>query len=587
MALSQTQRDTTGGLYAKQPYPSVLWPAEVQGGASTALLSRSLSGGAVSVIAPKALDLDWLTGRGPHCDFVHRGGQLDLFRLLQRFAFSGEELAASGGELQKLSVSDIAWLSPNATSELGNLNRLAHSALKSSLVGGLLPSHTSNIRTALNPQSVRAGFDLSSLSIFGGARACEPYALSRPTLAELTMVISPGLALAPFRLNASKQATQSVLTQGYSRFSVSSLTSQATRLAEPYGSLDLGGYLGFRGLPPLLSAAGLCGTGGGIYPTARLLGLRGFNLNQTAGLGTTMGVLASVNGRGAATGVALHVRSQPLLPQVHVAPALAFGVGGSTLGLASMLTRTLPFSLGAEPINVYEGVRAGCFALQSFCPSLVLPQLVWPVVTPEASHSTTKDMLPTTSAIGALLLPLYQIIVGKFVRLDLEYSLFGEVRGQPEILGVLHLYRPASAEVLGEVSLARADASLAAMARYLWSGYVAAHLYGLGVCNAVVKEHVYAPTYLYLSFKFIPAQRLHELCTLYTDACFLASLGFTLTLNGLFQCKPGLSLDTTKPDVSLFFSHMQTSVDSMEIVLRTLHVSGVPLTWLTHATAGE
>lgn len=153
------------------------------------------------------------------------------------------------------------------------------------------------------------------------------------------------------------------------------------------------------------------------------MGLRGFNLNQTAGLGTTMGVLASVNGRGAATGVALHVRSQPLLPQVHVAPALAFGVGGSTLGLASMLTRTLPFSLGAEPINVYEGVRAGCFALQSFCPSLVLPQLVWPVVTPEASHSTTKDMLPTTSAIGALLLPLYQIIVGKFVRLDLEYSL--------------------------------------------------------------------------------------------------------------------------------------------------------------------
>ena len=222
-------------LALTQLQPSTFLPyagqssASLEGVAATAGVVRPIGlhvapSVAVKALAPKSAYAEWLVGDSMYTSYTHRRGHLDLLKVQQKYAFSGDDLTVSGGESQRLQSSDSAWLAPNAASESSNLGIAQVRGLHSNLAASLLSSRGQNSRVRFSLGVAGFGLDLSATTFLGPNTSI----LSLPTrstpifgsvaLPELSRAFSPEQSSCLFRFNALRQATQSVLLPEYSNF---------------------------------------------------------------------------------------------------------------------------------------------------------------------------------------------------------------------------------------------------------------------------------------------------------------------------------------------------------------------------------
>lgn len=133
-AFQQSFAASTYSVYKRNPHDSFFVPSTVKFAPSP--ISTQLGGlSPLRSSVAKTTDYFGLTSEGILSKFTSKYGNADLSKYAQHFFFSGEDMTLSGGESQRTQISDIAGLSPNSASELGNLVRTSLKGAGVSAVG--------------------------------------------------------------------------------------------------------------------------------------------------------------------------------------------------------------------------------------------------------------------------------------------------------------------------------------------------------------------------------------------------------------------------------------------------------------------
>jgi len=150
--------------------------------------------------SPKLADLYWLASEDLFTKFTSKTGSFDFAKYSQHFLFSGEDLTISGGEVQRVGVSDLAHLSANSANELSNQIRAMSRGLTTMLLAKNL--HVSGAKVSnlhLNLSGAKFGLDAAAIRAHHLTRAMGAYNTNLGTLVIPNLLCSEG-ALSAFTL---------------------------------------------------------------------------------------------------------------------------------------------------------------------------------------------------------------------------------------------------------------------------------------------------------------------------------------------------------------------------------------------------
>lgn len=167
----------------------------------------------------KNLDFYWLGTEDVLTRFTSKRGNLDGAKLSQHFFYSGDDLTVSGAESQTLQGSDVAWLAPNASTELSNLFKIttygSNTATLRRKFGSL---NTPSIDDNCNLVQGTYGLDLAQ-TMLGGLGASYPHTQGmvgrlvwHTNALKLGKLTSPVIGGFVFPLKTTQPVVQSLLS---------------------------------------------------------------------------------------------------------------------------------------------------------------------------------------------------------------------------------------------------------------------------------------------------------------------------------------------------------------------------------------
>lgn len=516
-----------------------------------------------------------MAGETSHTDVTHKRGSLDFFKLQQRYAYSGDDLAVSGGESQRLQSSDVSWLSPNAATEISNTGKVSLRGLQLNLTSGLLSGLGQNSRVSCNPLTGKMSLDVSvaacALGQVFGYTTTDLSAIRLPDRAipvfGAASLLGPDQALNvrqpsfPFNLFARRLATQPTLRPEYSNFSWSALRGRVSTPLLPFSRPQMGGYLGLGGFTAPSSLAQAQDSAALRQSLCALGGLIVFNLGEEGCLLLPSSQVSLMGYHGDLT----HIPSEALAAQ-----DLCGGVAPLRLDV-----EVPSYSLGIIPPQRAAAFFRGWGPEKETCAVSVELALVTPFhqialikfTRLELELLTFEEGLGgldrhnescTVGTYQAALLSLHQIMLAKFIRLELEALLPDRESQTPParvkpIFGLHSL--PAYSAFISFIS---AVCSL-----------------GLGLLDRMFMGLIYVPAYLHVTFVSSFFSTLRSFLDSVEEVYFLTNLGLLWVL-GLVPDHGVTCVTTVEPtDWTLFFA-----VEPLSVELRSLHVGIVGFTTL-------